>query len=138
MNEIENNEKEILPSIQLAAKMLNHATTRLEVSDVTLESRKKVQSAYVELLTNEVFRQSIERSRPDVEECHLIFTPHEVPAEESLAWWIFPYEKEETHPQDGFRIFHFPFFGIDAETGGIPIFWGEEGDVEVCGYDKPE
>lgn len=122
-------------SIQLAARLLKAETLLLGVKSVTWEGRNKVQAAFRKLMRSEDFRQSIEASRPNVEECHLIFTPHDIPGDKCLAWWVFPYSDWEIQHEDTYRVFSKPCFAIATPSGGIAAYWDEKGEYILCGYD---
>ncbi len=135
MKNLESHKNEALFSIQHAAELLNHATSKLGVKSVNWESRSLVQTAFKNLLKDEIFRENIEKSRPDVHESHLIFTPHGDLEEKCLVWWIHPYNSQ-IYPEDSWKIFSYAFFGIEPTTGDIPIYWDEEGETILCGYDE--
>ena len=124
-------------SIQIAANLLMAETALLGVKQVTQEDRNKVQDAYRKLISRDDFRQSIEKSRPRVDECHLIFTPH-LPGDECLAWWVFPYSNWHIQPDGTRKVYSKPCVGIAHATGGIAIYFDEEGETILCGYDMQD
>lgn len=122
-------------AIHIAAQMLGSRTREIGVSKVDEDGRNKVQEAYRQLMEEEIFKRSIQSSRPQVEECHLVFTPH-LPSDSCLAWWVFPYSHNwDNQPEGLLEVIGEPCFGLDPHTGGIALYWDEDGEYILCGYD---
>lgn len=121
-------------SICVAANLLKTEADLLGVKKVNWENRNAVQEAYKKLMKNKDFIQSIEASRPNAIESHLIFTPH-LSGDECLAWCVYPYGDVVIQPEGSWKVVQEPNFAIDAETGGISMYFNENGDMMLCGYD---
>ncbi|KKU57556.1 MAG: hypothetical protein UX80_C0013G0004 [Candidatus Amesbacteria bacterium GW2011_GWA2_47_11b] len=134
MKEATELEAEKLALIKKAGETLLCRVREAGVRRVSRRGAKIVNYVYTNLLVNSrKFADAIQQSRPDVSECHLLFTPI-FPGPESLGWWTFPYTTPDNPPpQITYRILCEQHFMI-APIGGVFCYVDRNGDAIYCGY----